>query len=294
MTQYISVERAVLVAISIGFLFSPHVVACQSDQSVAPELSAIASFMRKDKVKSPDFLLVDRLVFNGYLANLPKTFVVRARLKTKDIETIERLAKKRGDALTKSVQSYRSDWQDLTTEEKTRLANQAIQADEREVKVLVESLDEVLTPFQRNVLATAFLTDLSEHHCCDPIIRHWIGLTEQEANQFRERYEISSRFLVRTWSELRVPMSTPLPEEKESEYQRLYVLIWERLSPEVIKRILVCSSLLLDDEELADYVERSPRSADALIKYIPAFADSVKQRKQGIRPVNDACTCASS
>ena len=253
---------------------------CEGRCQLAPEFSKVAAFVRQGKLDNPLYLVSDRLAFNDFLMNMPLPWVVQGRLSPEQINELRKLATGRAASLRKSIDEIGKEWAILSTQDRSAELARIEKEDEQSLKEMVKTLDELLSPSQKQTLAKMYMTNHGgQYSCADPILRNWVGLTEQEARQIRTRYEISSQFTVSKLKELNLSPLSRLPADVEAEFIRLQVLAWEGIDRDKMKRILVYSGLLQEEENLADYVERFPEVGEIMIKHLPVFAESVQNKR---------------
>ena len=57
--------------------------------------------------------------------------------------------------------------------------------------------------------------------------------------------------------------------------------MWEGFEANTLKNVLVHAGMMTEDEELYEYLDRiDKRDGEALVKYVPIFAQSLKSKPQ--------------
>lgn len=240
---------------------------------LAKAIGANLRYTRND----PSSITTQRLLFNSFLINPARPYITKARLDREQVDAIREAASVRYEKFGTASQALQKTWSTLTRDEQASALAQLIQEDEEEVTKLLSVLSEILAPSQQSVLASAFLFVVGEEGCCDPIVRRWMGLSKSQAEQFIKREENAAKYLLETWKQLGQAPMTPLPPAEEEVYRRTKAMKWEGIEPDTIKKILISAGMLLEDEDLVEYVGRiAPKDGEALVKYIPAFSDAEK------------------
>lgn len=245
------------------------------------ELEKVGYPRRVSKRDDPIAFCTDRLLFNGFLIDPAKPIRIRAKIRNEELDIIKSTAKSRQEKVTQSLAQLRAEWPSLSIDERNSALSKFVKEDEEDVSKLCDTLEEILTPSKRSALLIAFMSSIGTHACSDPIARRWLGMSKAQAEQVRNRFDEGSGYLIQQWQKMGVPLATPLPKPQDDVYGKTRALMWEGFEANTLKIVLVHAGMMTEDEELYEYLDRiDERDGEALVNYVPIFAQSLKSKPQ--------------